>query len=46
MRERLAVVEAKVAIQAEILAGQDEAIREWGMRWSVTYLTDTPEASG
>jgi uncharacterized coiled-coil protein SlyX len=33
MRERLAVVEAKVAIQAAILAGQDEAIRELGMRW-------------
>ena len=33
MRERLAVVEAKCAIMAEILAGQDEAIRELGMRW-------------
>jgi hypothetical protein len=31
--ERLAVVEAKCEIMAEILAGQDEAIREWGMRW-------------
>ena len=35
MRERLAVVEAKCAIMAEILAGQDEALREWGMRWEV-----------
>ena len=34
MRERLAVVEAKCAIMAEILAGQDEALREWGMRWA------------
>ena len=44
MRERLAVVEAKCAIQSEILAGQDEAIRAFGMRWGVTYLTDSPEA--
>ena len=33
MRERLAVVEAKCALLSEILAGQDEALREWGMRW-------------
>ena len=35
MAARLAVVEAKCAIMAEILAGQDEALREWGMRWEV-----------
>jgi hypothetical protein len=35
MGERLAVVEAKCALLSEILAGQDEAIREWGMRWEV-----------
>ena len=34
MAERLAVVEAKCEIMAEILAGQDEALREWGMRWA------------
>ena len=38
---RLAVVEAKCAILAEILAGQDEAIRELGMRWVVkTEVTE------
>ena len=35
MRERLAVVEAKCELLSEILAGQDEALREWGMRWEV-----------
>jgi hypothetical protein len=35
MTARLAVAEAKCAIQAAILAGQDEALREWGMRWEV-----------
>jgi hypothetical protein len=35
MRERLAVVEAKCELLSEILAGQDEAIRELGMRWEV-----------
>ena len=33
MRERLAVVEAKCELLSEILSGQDEAIRELGMRW-------------
>ena len=35
MRERLAVVEAKCELLSEILAGQDEALRERGMRWEV-----------
>ena len=35
MRERLAVVEAKCALLSGILAGQDEALMEWGMRWEV-----------
>ena len=35
MTARLAVVEAKCELLSEILAGQDEALREWGMRWEV-----------
>jgi uncharacterized protein YlxW (UPF0749 family) len=33
LAQRLAVVEAKCAIMAAMLAGQDEAIRRLGMTW-------------